>query len=118
MNRIFDRLSYFWGGSTKLLCKKIKRSECQAVCIYGAGEIGSELLQALRDNSIPVHSVVDRIAEFIPKNMGNIQVEEPATLADISSDVAVVIASEAFLDEMKQRVIQETKGKSIEIIHV
>ena len=119
MPKFLNSIHYFLNGPAKLLAKKVHDSKCHQICIYGAGVIGNDLLESLQaKGKTRVHSVVDRKAEFIPTQLKSFEVKAPSSLAELEADVAVVIASEAFLEEMKQSVMQATNGKNIQIIHV
>ena len=118
MSGLFDKAYVFFQGPVKLLVRKIQQAKCSELCIYGAGEIGESLLKELQALNIKIVSIIDRKAEYVPSKLHNFELQPPQALAEIGDTVTIVIASEAFLNQIKQRIQQELGDKNIPIIHL
>lgn len=119
LNNFMDSMYYFFNGPAKLLYKKLLSAKCDQVCIYGAGEIGEALiLEIEKHNTIEILSIVDRKAEYLETFLDDKAVSSPSTLASVSSDTPIVIASEAFLDEILARIQKETSNDKPNVIHI
>lgn len=117
LQRKIDDVFYFFKGPIKLLLRRVLDSKVKKVCIYGAGEIGTELFELLKNEpQIEVESIVDRKAGFMPITLEQFTVEIPDTIKALSDDVGIVIASEAFLDEIIDNIARLREHKPINII--
>lgn len=113
-----DKWAALTKGAPQSLFQKIQRLNTPKIAIYGAGEIGSELLKLLNnDDSIEVLMIVDRRAEFVEVKLQDFDVKSPAELASLP-DCTIVIASEKFVAEMKENIRKVTADSNSNIITI
>lgn len=118
MSSFLDKIQYFLNGPVKILTKKVAKSKVQSIAIYGAGEIGSELLEELERDGTNIVAVFDRKAEYVPGKLKQYELQPPQNLTNLPADSAIVVASEAFLDQILQRIEEELGDKTHKVIHL
>ncbi len=92
-------------------------SNITEIIVYGAGDFFIYLYDFLIENNIKVRRLVDRQAEFIDFNLNEIHVESLHE-CDFSGCSTIVIASGAFIDEIKADLSQKIDLKKYNIINI
>lgn len=119
ISHLLDKIVYFLHGGSGLLIRKIKQSKANSVCIYGAGVIGLEVVTKLETlNHICIKAIVDRKAEFEKCSICDFSVNQPNLIKQLSEDTLIVIASEAFVEDMAENARSLHDSPNVQIIHL
>lgn len=120
---MFGKVANWWVGLTKgpatLLFSKIKNNgTVKSFSIYGAGEIGSELIELLKqDGGYQVEHVFDRNAEFVDLKVADYTVKKPSDMSEMDIGT-LVIASEQFADEIQKSITEKMPGNMPKLIRI
>ena len=104
-------------GSVQTLIDTLTASKINEIIVYGTGEFFVYLFDFLIENNIKLKALVDRRAEFVDFKFNTIPVQS-LYKCDFSVCNTIVIASAAFIDEIKTDLSQRIDLKKYNIINV
>lgn len=87
-----------------MLVATLQEKAIREVAVYGAGEIGSQVCQALEEAGIRICAVVDQRAEQYPFSLCGYPVQPLSTVIIQRPPPCFVIASRAFAEAIAQRL--------------
>ncbi|MBV7316381.1 hypothetical protein [Shewanella sp. NIFS-20-20] len=93
-------------SAVQALLSLLLADDIKEIIVYGAGEFFFYLYDFLVEHKIAVRGVIDRRAEFSSFSVHDIAVKSLAD-TDVNDCQAIVIASSAFVDEIKQDLAQK-----------
>lgn len=119
---MFKALSDKWVSMTKgtpqALLKKCARFSDKTVLLYGAGEIGSAVLDLVdKDDSVKIEAVFDRKAEYIELKVKGYEVMSPKALSQYKEAV-ILIASEKFIQDMSKDIKAYAPDAGFTLVHI
>ncbi len=101
LKNLLVSLGSFFKAPNKLLVAKVRNAGCTTVAIYGAGDLGLAVYLELRTMGIEVCAWFDGKVSGESCHYVDTQLHNPARLTQLAPQT-LVIASEAFADEIKQ----------------
>ena len=111
-----DSWCYFTQGPVALLQKRIDADVAEELYIYGAGEMGRQLFDAMEEkHQQRLQGFFDRYAEYQDTEIEGVKVYVPKMISDLTRGT-IVVASEAYKKEIVEDLQPIIGDKPIRLI--
>ena len=102
---MFAKLLRFFTPADDLLVRRVKSKNIQRVSVYGMGDVGIAVINRLPQYGISLERWYDSKITTQGNQMLGVSLT-PFTQLNTDSSVAIIVASEAFTDQIQQVIEQ------------